>query len=364
MSMRLFADALEQTAVFVAGTDGYHTYRIPAMVTSTKGTVVAFCEGRKNSRSDTGDIDLLLKRSTDAGRSWSGLQVIWSDGTNTCGNPAPVVDIASGVIWLLMTWNHGADKEDQIHYRKSRDTRRVFVSHSADDGLTWTAPREITSSVKKPDWSWYGTGPVNGIQLRRGTHQGRLVIPANHSTLTARTQVVTRSHIVFSDDHGQTWQLGGIEEENTNESTLVELADGSLLHNMRSYHKKNRRAVATSRDGGLTWSDVTLDSALVEPVCQASILRYTWPEDGEKSRILFSNPASTKRERMSVRLSSDEGATWPVSRMLWPGNTARQEYADGPGHSIGCLYECGDASPYEKIVLARFPLEWLTAAAP
>src|SRR5882672_7619606 len=121
---------LELSAVFTARANGYHTCRIPAIVVTTNGTVLAFCEGRKNSRSDTGDIDLLVKRSTDGGRTWSAQQLIWSDGSNTCGNPAPVVDSTTGIIWLLMTWNNGVDKEDQIHYFKARDTRRVFVVQS------------------------------------------------------------------------------------------------------------------------------------------------------------------------------------------------------------------------------------------
>lgn len=351
---------LEQADVFISGADGYHTYRIPAIVTTKAGTMLAFCEGRKSSRSDSGDIDLLVKRSTDGGKTWSPQYLVWSDGTNTCGNPAPVVDQTTGIVWLLLTWNDGADKENAIAYRKARDTRRVFVTRSVDDGATWSEPKEITSSVKKPDWGWYATGPVNGIQLTRGPHPGRLVFPANHSSLTTSTQVVTRSHVIFSDDHGQTWQIGGLEEEQTNESTLVELADGSLLHNMRSYFGKNRRAVARSVDAGLTWSKVTLDETLVEPVCQASILRYSWPEAGKPGVILFSNPASTKRERMTVRLSRDDGATWPVSRTLHGGPSAYSCLVILPDQRVGCLYECGEQSPYERIRLARFPVTWLT----
>jgi sialidase-1 len=290
--------------------------------------------------------------------------VIWSDAENTCGNPAPVVDQSTGIVWLLMTWTLGVDKEDQINYRKARDTRRVFITRSADDGVTWTKPTEITSSVKKPEWGWYATGPVNGIQLTRGAHRGRLVIPANHSALTTATQSVTRSHIIFSDDHGQTWQIGGIEEEMTNESTIVELSNGSLLHNMRSYHKKNRRAVATSKDSGLTWSPVKLDEALIEPVCQASILRCTWPDPGEKSCILFSNPASTKRENLTVRVSYDEGATWPVRQQLHAGPAAYSSLTILPDKTIGCLFERGEKNPYEKITLARFPLNWLENGKP
>jgi sialidase-1 len=355
------------TDVFVSGTDGYHTYRIPALVVTTNATVLAFCEGRKNSRSDTGKIDLLLKRSTDGGKSWSAQQIVRSDSENVCGNPAPVVDETTGVVWLLMTWNLGADGEREINNGTSKDTRRIFVTHSADDGLTWTKPQEITASVKKADWRWYATGPVNGIQLTRGAHKGRLVIPCNHTELNSAGQPVSRSHVIFSDDHGTTWQIGGIEDQLTNESTVVELADGSLLQNMRSYHKKNRRAVATSNDGGATWSRVKLHDALLEPVCQGSILRYSWPDNGSRSRILFSNPASTRRENLTIRVSYDEGATWPLSKVIHAGPSAYSCLAvarlalrgELPDKSIACLFECGEKSPYEKISLARIPLAWL-----
>ncbi len=352
--------------VFVSGKDGYHTYRIPAMVVTTNKTVLAFCEGRKNSGADSGDIDLVLKRSTDGGATWSPQQLIWSDNTNTCGNPTPVVDQNTGVIWLLMTWNSGADKEDKINYREARDTRRVFVSHSADDGLTWSPPEEITASVKKPEWGWYATGPGNGIQLSRGKYRGRLVIPANHSTSALRTNsatVPTFSHVIYSDDHGKTWHLGGNEEEKTNESAVAELSDGSLLHNMRSYHKQNRRAVATSKDGGMTWSPVRLDQTLIEPICQGSLVRGTWPEDG-KSRLLFSNPASLKRDHLTVRVSYDEGATWATSKLIFEGPSAYSSLAMLPDKSVGCLFECGKKKAYETISLAKFPLSWLENGQP
>ncbi len=346
---------LEQSDLFVAGTDGYHTYRIPVLLATPAGTVLAFCEGRRRSASDTGQIDLLLRRSTDGGRTWSEPQVVWSDGNNVCGNPAPVADQASGQVWLLMTWNLGSDHEREIMAGTSKDTRRVFVTRSADNGRSWSPPREITASVKRPHWRWYATGPANGIQLTRGAHAGRLVVPANHSDHSDTNHHPYRAHVIYSDDRGQTWKLGGIEEEKTNESTLVELADGTLLHNMRSYHNKNRRALATSRDGGLTWSPVKLDPVLLEPVCQASLLRATWPGPGQRGLILFSNPASLKRMNLTLRFSYDEAKTWPESVTLHAGPAAYSGLACLPDGTILCAYECGEASPYEKIRLARLP---------
>ncbi len=347
---------LQQTNVFVSGHDGYHTYRIPALVVSTNRTLLAFCEGRKTGGGDSGDVDLILKRSADGGQTWSEQQTVWSDAANTCGNPAPVVDQMTGVVWLLMTWNLGTDTENSISRGSSKNTRRVFVSHSDDDGRTWTVPAEITAAVKSPEWGWYATGPVNGIQLTRGGHRGRLVIPANHTELRDG-EIVSRSHVIFSDDHGASWQLGGSEDEKTNESTLVELADGSLLQNMRSYHGKNRRAVAVSQDGGLTWSPVKLDETLIEPICQGSMLRLTWAGDATKSRILFCNPASVKRENLTVRFSYDEGVTWPISKVIHPGPSAYSCLARLADDSIGCLYECGEKRPYERISLGRFSLQ-------
>lgn len=351
----------EEHVVFTAGTDGYHTYRIPAVVTTRRGTVLAFCEGRRNSGSDTGTIDLLLKRSSDGGRTWGAQQVVWADDHNVCGNPAPVVDRDTGTIWLLLTWNFGADGEKAINAATGHDTRRVFVTCSTDDGVTWAKPREITAAVKRPDWRWYATGPVNGIQLTRGGHKGRLVIPANHTEPGADGKVVSRSQIIYSDDHGATWHLGGLADPRTNESTVAERADGALLLNMRSYRGQHRRALAVSQDGGASWSATRADETLIEPVCQGSLLRATWPEAGERSRLLFCNPASLKREQLTVRVSYDEGATWPVSREIHAGPAAYSGLVMLSSNLVGCLYEGGKQRPYEKIIFARLPLNWLEA---
>jgi sialidase-1 len=343
---------LSQSPVFVSGADGYHTYRIPALIVSAKGTVLAFCEGRRNSRSDTGDIDLLLKRSLDGGRTWQPTQVIADDGPHTMGNPCPVVDRTTGTIWLPMTRNHGEDAQPQIQSGTSRESRTVWMSHSDDDGATWNKPVEITSAVKEPNWSWYATGPACGIQLA----SGRLLIPCDHRVLGTP---ILRSHVIYSDDHGQTWKLGGVLGDKTNECQAIERGDGSLLINMRSYHGERCRAVATSNDGGLTWSDATLDRTLIDPVCQGSIVRVAEAGNDNDAVTLFSNAASTKRERMTVRLSRDDGRTWPHARVLHSGPSAYSCLAALPGGLIGCLYERGEKNSYETITLARFPLSWL-----
>ena len=347
------ARAPEQVDVFAAGQDGYHTFRIPSLIVSRKGTLLAFCEGRKNSRSDTGNIDLVLKRSFDGGKTWQPMQVVADFGPDTIGNPCPVVDRNTGTIWLPLTKNLGHETQKQIEAGESKENRTVWITNSTDDGASWAKPVEITQAVRHPNWTWYATGPGCGIQLQ----SGRLVIPCD---FRERGTKILGSHVIYSDDAGKTWKIGGAITPNVNECQVAQRADGSIMLNMRSYHGKNRRAVAVSKDGGLSWSEVKLDDALIEPVCQASFLRYTLAKTPGKNRLLFANPASTKREKMTIRLSYDEGETWPVSKLLYAGPAAYSALAALPDSSIGCLYEQGTKSAYDTIRFARFSLEWLT----
>lgn len=346
--------------LFTKGTHGYHTFRIPSLIVTTEGTVLAFAEGRKNSGSDTGDIDLLMRRSTDGGRTWEPIVTIWDDGEHVCGNPTPVVDEETGTIWLLMTWNRGDDHERDIIKKTTVDTRRVFVTYSEDDGKTWANPKDITAQTKDPSWGWYATGPGMGIQIKHGPHKGRLVIPADHSYDDANGNVTGGnfeygSHILFSDDHGKTWQLGGVIQPKMNECQVAELSDGSgtLLMNMRSYYGNNRRAQSISRDGGATWTAAVEVPDLTEPVCQAALIRYSWSDEPSGSILLFSNPASSKRENMMVKYSRDEGETWNVWRELHEGPAAYSALAVLPDGSVLCLYEKGESTPYETISLRQ-----------
>ena len=338
----------DECTVFAAGKDGYHTYRIPAVILTASGTVLAFCEGRRNGRSDHGDIDLLLKRSSDCGATWSHQQIVYAEpGEITIGNPCPVVDQHTRTVWLLFC----------------RNNRDVLATRSTDDGRSWSEPRDITAQIKPPEWTWYATGPVNGIQLRRGAHAGRLLVPCDH-VIGERDACNTtgRSHVIYSDDHGESWQLGGSSDPSTDECTAAELSGGRLLLNMRSYRGMQRRAVAFSEDGGRSWSPPVDDSALIEPVCQGSLLALPPEQEGGTTRLLFANPASVKRENMTIRLSSDEGRGWPVSRGLYAGPSAYSCLTELPGGKIGCLYERGRTDPYEELVLVRFDLAWLTGS--
>ena len=344
--------------LFESGKEGYKSFRIPAIITTNKGTVLAFAEGRKNGSSDTGDIDLVLKRSTDNGKSWSSLSVIWNDGENVCGNPAPVLDKSTGTIYLLSTWNLGSDHESDIIKQTSKDTRRIFVLSSTDDGLTWSNPKEITQSVKLPNWTWYATGPCHGIQKEKTPNAGRIMIPCDHIEAVTNKYF---SHVIYSDDHGKTWILGGsTSQDMVNECTVAELSDGNLMLNMRNYDRNQKaRKVSLSKDGGNTWGDIYSDTSLPEPICQGSIFRVSF-SGKEKSRLLFLNPADeNKRQNMTLRLSYDEGSSWSKTKVLFAGPSAYADLTMLKNGNIACFYEAGSANPYEGIMYEEVSLSEL-----
>lgn len=336
--------------IFREKTGGYSCYRIPAIVRTKTGVLLAFAEARKNSCKDEGDIDLLVKRSADGGKTWSAPIMVWDDGANTCGNPVPVLDEQTGRLQLLMTWNLGEDNIGAINAGTSKDTRRVFVTSSDDEGLTWAPAKEITKDVKKPGWAWYGTGPCHGIQLKRGPHAGRLVIPCDYMSLkTADSPSRDSAHVIYSDDHGQSWKLGGIaNKDHGAESTVAELSDGQLMLNIRN-SAGGARLVTTSTDGGASWLPVKADYTLVEPVCQGSLLSW-------KQWLFFSNPASTARENMTIRLSTDDGNNWSKSCRIYSGPSAYSDIVMLSDTEIAIFYEAGYKKPYEGIAYKVIPV--------
>jgi sialidase-1 len=362
------AGGLAEVQVFQSGTEGYHTFRIPAIVRATNGTLLAFAEGRKKGASDTGDIDLVLKRSLDHGHTWGTLQVIGDDGPNTCGNPVPIVDVTTGRVVLLTTHNAGNVTEQQVLTGAVRD-RRVFVQTSADNGATWSKAREITDQVKRGDWRGYATGPGHGIQLTRGPHAGRLIAACDHTTSNSTNWSACGAHLLDSDDGGNTWQIGSEDSPgngliNPNESTAVELAEGHICTLARNQegHADGHRVFAYSRDGGTTFdAPFAIVPGLVSPVVEASLLRYSAMDEGGKTnRILLSAPGDASvRKNMTVRSSFNETKTWNAGKIIYAGPAAYSDLVELPGGRIGLLYESGVQQPYERITFAVFGVDFL-----
>lgn len=341
--------------IYKPGDAGYSCFRIPAMIVTQKGMLLAFAEGRKNDCGDSGDIDLVLRRSADGGKTWSPIQIVWSDSTNTCGNPVPVQDMSTGKIWLISTWNNGQDHEKQIRTQTGKDGRRVFVLSSDDEGRSWSAPKEITQDVKLPGWTWYATGPCHGLQIANGKFKGRLVVPVNHVELSSNKNFV---HIIYSDDHGATWKLGNnAPQDGTNEVTAAELTAGNLMLNIRnSDRKKHTRLYTTSTDGGQTWADLQTDTTLIEPICQGSLLNFSPSKN--KNILLFSNPADVKkRANLTLRASLNGGKTWAHKQVLFAGPSAYSDIAVYKKKQVACLYEAGIAKAYDGIAFQVIDLK-------
>lgn len=329
---------------FKSDEDGYNTYRIPAVVRSNKGTLIAFAEGRVNHSGDHGNIDLVCKRSADDGKTWSTLSVVQDDGNNTCGNPSPVVDESTGRIILLSCGSESGEGAIMA----GKGTREIYVQHSDDDGVTWSPRRDITSQARPGNWRWYATGPCSGIQIKEGKHKGRLVIPANHSD----EHGVYRSHSLYSDDKGQTWKIGAVAEEGSNESQIAEVSPGILIQNMRMQtHSKGFRGTRTSKDGGATWTPLTHDENLPCPRCQASLIAS--PFD---ATMYFSNPAIMPRARkgMAIRTSLDGGKTWPYKKTIFTGPSGYSNLVAISRDRIGILYEAGLNDLAEGIAFRSF----------
>lgn len=321
--------------IYNQGTDGFELYLIPAIVKSKSNTLLAFAEARKaRSNGDSGDIDLVVKRSSDNGKTWSKQITIWNDGQNTCGNPVPIVD-DRGRIHLLMTWNFQTDKWGAITNGTGEDSRRPYYTYSDDDGITWAQPVEITSSVKKEKWDWYATGPCHGIQIQKGIHKGRLVAP-NYFTTRESGKVTSYSHIIYSDDYGKTWKpgeptpVGGVGE-----CSVAEIGEGTLMLNMRADEGFYRKS-CTSIDGGLTWSSPQISIDQIDCKCQGSILSIG-------GAVFLSNAASaTERINMTIKKSTDNGKNWKGQYTVYEGNSGYSDIVELSDSQIAIIYEGGE----------------------
>jgi sialidase-1 len=332
---QLQAQISQATYLFKNRTNGYGVYRIPTIIKTKSGKLLAFCEGRQ-SLFDHGNIDLVMKSSIDNGLTWSKLSVVWNDGANTCGNPSPVIDAISGDVILLATLNNN----------------NVFVLRSKNEGETWETPLDISSSVKDKDWRWYATGPVHAIQLASEQYKNRIIVPCNHTVEGEGPHI---SHVIYSDDNGKTWNKGGcVAEKGTDECTVVELKSGFLMLNMRNSDRVLPcRKVCISSDGGNTWSRASFDTTLIEPICEGTLLSY-------EDVILFANPShKSKRKNLTLRSSSDEGKTWIKYVIVHKGKSAYNDIVKLNNGDILCLYETGKVLPYSGIVLKIIPSEMI-----
>ncbi|MEW2395921.1 sialidase family protein [Streptomyces sp. NPDC046862] len=351
---------------YTAGEGGYDTYRIPATITTPGGAVLAFAEGRRNSASDTGNIDVVLRRSIDGGCTWGPAKVVAAGKGDTRGNPAPVVDPRTGRVVLVTSYNSGAVTEAQIMRGEvtPEQSRRVFVQTSTDDGRSFTAPRDVTAAVKLPDWRWYATGPGHAVALTRGPHAGRLVIPSNHSIAppagspdTGQEPKYYGAHAIYSDDGGVTWRLGFVDDSydghaNSNESTAAELPDGRLYFSSRDQNgtSAGNRLDSYSSDGGATLDrPYTVQPTLNDvPVVQGSVLQL---KDGP---LLFSGPSvPTARQSMAIWRSGDGGATFTKASTVSTQRAAYSDLVRLGGARVGLLYETGVAETYERIEFRR-----------
>lgn len=395
LSLQAAEPFIEKQDLFTVGEDpAYSIYHIPGIVVTAKGSVLAWCEARKRPAgvSDWDDIRILLRRSTDDGKTWSAPQSIANvEGPKTKN---PLALRMKNVDPQDVTYNNPvliADKDGTVHMLFCLEYMRVFYQRSTDDGVSWSKPTEITAAFdafkKGYDWKVLATGPDHSIQLKNG----RLVVPVWLSTGAggnAHRPSVTAT--IYSDDQGRTWKAGDIavpcteEWINPNETVAIELNDGRVMLNVRSESKAHRRLVTISPDGATGWSTPQFDEALLEPICMAGITRYS--HDG-KSFILFSNPHNLEkskgkvepgknrdRKNVSVKVSRDEGQTWPVSKTLEPGPSMYSDIGVTPKGTILCFYgtsakplASGEAPQHfsgSRLTLARFNLEWLESATP
>jgi sialidase-1 len=353
--------------VFVPNADGFKSIRIPAVVASKSGMLLAFAEGRA-ANADQASNKIVQKRSSDGGKTWGRLAILADDGLNSLNNPCVVVERGTGRL-LLMYQSYPAGLTE-----RSRDLHGGYVGNqvvrawlitSDDDGATWSRPREITTQVKRPSATTVTSGPGIGIQLRHGKHAGRILFPFNDGPFG-----LWNIYAAYSDDGGKTWAMGedapgnliddgkGGKISTVNEAQFVELGDGSIRFNVRRWGGKPLRKTCVSADGGATWSKIQDVPEQADPSCMGSIFQYTDPADGSRSRILYSGPQSTRRENGAVFLSYDAGKTWPVKRVLSSGGFAYSCLTALPDGVIGCLYE---AQGTGKILFARFTLDWLTS---
>jgi sialidase-1 len=390
--LRAAEPRLDKTDLFEAGKGGHKLYRIPGIVVTAKGSVLSYCEARKYTGLDWDDIEILLRRSTDGGKTWSEPAGLPRPAGKLERNPAALANAEllkrAPLAKDQIAFNNPVaivDRKGPVHFLYCVDYARCFYLRSDDDGVTFSKPVEITGAFeafrKEYDWKVLATGPAHGIQLK----SGRLVVPVWLSTATANNaHHPNLMATIYSDDDGKTWQRGDIVSKpkephiDMNETVIAQLSDGRVMVNIRNNSPHNRRAVAFSPDGATRWTEPVFDEQLKEPICMASLCRLSEKGKQDRDRLLFANPdnlsrfgkaiksgSMADRKNLTVKLSYDEGKTWPVGRVLETGFSGYNDLAVGPDGTIYCLYERGstdgkDIFATHYLTVARFNLEWLT----
>ncbi len=376
LGLHFFAQAQTGAVpVFVSGTDGHKSYRIPAIIDLPNGELLAFAEGRVHNAGDFGDINIVMKRSTDKGKSWSAMQTVVDYDTLQAGNPAPVVDVTDpaypkGRIFLF--YNTGNNHEGEV--RKGHGLREVWYVTSEDGGATWSAPTNITTQVHRPkqpqvnaaynfeqDWRSYANTPGHAMQFTAGKYKGRIYVAANHSAGDPQARFKDyQAHGFYTDDHGKTFQLSEVVNvPGGNEAMATALSGGKLMMNIRNQGgDKRHRIVAISSNGGANWDTVYFDPNLPDPVCQGSLLTIGTKKG--KSIIAFCNAADTQqRDNLTLRISMDEGKIWKKNIVVDKSTGSQKDYTAYSDivklskKTIGVLYE---KDGYSQIVFAA--VQW------
>ncbi|MDE3184800.1 MAG: exo-alpha-sialidase [Bacteroidota bacterium] len=357
----------QSNPVFVSGTEGYKSFRIPAIIKAKNGDLLAFCEGRVNGSGDFGNIKIVLKRSTDGGKTWGSLQIVVSNASLQAGNPAPVEDCTDGRFpqgRIFLFYNTGDGQEMEL--RKGKGHRDVFYKTSIDNGKTWSDPTDITLQVNridqpatnplwnfKEDWRSYANTPGHALQFNEGKYKGRIYIAANHSSGPPKLQLRDyHAHGFYSDDHGATFHLSEtVPFEGSNESTAAELTHNSLIMNSRN-QTGTYRIISLSSNGGETWDTTFVDYNLPDPVCEGSLLNIGTKK--EKSILAFcNNDDKKKRDSLTLRISFDEGKSWKKNILIEPKNTGYSDIVKLSKKKIGVLYET-DGYKEIKFVIVKW----------
>jgi len=353
-------------ALRYSGDDGVDTYRIPGLVTTNKSTLIGVYDIRRNSSVDLQeDIDIGMSRSSDGGQTWEPMKVIIDMGEwggkphieNGIGDPSILVDRQTNTIWVAAIWAHGHPGERNWFASKPglepEETSQFVLVKSEDDGVSWSEPINITSQIKNPKWHLLLQGPGKGITLRNGT----LVFPAQFKD----ENEVPHSTLIFSRDHGKTWGIGSGVRAETTEAQIVQLDNGDIMINARNNEAHNKkevgRVVATTNDLGSSWQEHPSSiTGLEESACMASLANETFQQYGQL--LLFSNPNThTGRFNMTIKVSEDEGQTWPDSNWLLLDQGRGRGYScmtKIDEETIGILYEGSQADMvFEKVKISE-----------